>query len=132
MKNQIFTKRWMPPGRGMLAALLTLCCCFISQMAWADIDCTYSSDGGVMTFEHECPWCGTIRRGDCQRDTWSYDEAYEDAQNQFYDQFCEDCGGCLLDFYYVCCMEHHCQVCDNHMPMLNPSMGRFIVSPYII
>ena len=111
MKNTTY-KRWMLAGRGMLAALLTVCCCFISQMAWADIDCTYSSDGGEMVFEHECPFCGTMMQNSYDRSDCSYDEAYDWSQMHFREAFCEDCGGCLYDFDACCCMIHHCQLCE--------------------
>ena len=110
--NTTTYKRWMPPGRGLLAALLTVCCCFISQMAWADYDCTYSSDGGDRTFEHECPHCGIVCQMVFPKSEYSYDEAYDYAQDVFADYFCEDCGGCLDNRDIACWMEHHCQVCD--------------------
>ena len=102
--NTTTYKRWMPPGRGLLAALLTLCCCFISQMAWADYDCTYSSDGGDRTFEHECPHCGIVCQMVFPKSEYSYDEAYDYAQDVFADKKSVFAiSFCSLDNYpYIC------------------------------
>ena len=111
MKNTM-TKRWMPPGRGMLAVLLSIFCC-MPRLVWADIDCTYSSDGGVWTFEHECPHCGMTETIVCDKNAgYSFDECYDEAQDRFIEHFCEDCGGCLLDTDWLCCCLHHCQLCE--------------------
>ena len=111
--KDIMTKRWMLPGRGMLALLLTLCC-LVPRLAWADYDCTYSSDGGELTFEHECPQCGTtFHKGyNIHWDEYSFDEAYDDFQDECSDKFCEDCGVCLINTNWLCCSLHHCQICE--------------------
>ena len=80
----------MPPGR-ILAVLFTALCCFMPDKAWADYDITYSSDGGQMRFEYECPYCGSNSWLEYDRDSWTYDDAYDDAQNYLADRYCEDC-----------------------------------------
>ena len=46
------------------------------------------------------------------RDVWTYDDAYDDAQSYLAENFCEDCGGCLLNINACCCILHHCQQCE--------------------
>lgn len=68
-----------------------------------------------MRFEHECPYCGSNSWLEYDRDSWTYDDAYDDAQNYLADRYCEDCGCCLFDFNGCCNIIKHCQQCGDCM-----------------
>ena len=110
--NTTTYKRWMPPGRGLLA-IFTLMFASIGIQA-QDID-----DLWVDWDEHElhlslvCEDCGYgvdgVLHCEVDENPWDFVGSYADLLTERY--FCESCGCCSESLNSYCYYENHCSLC---------------------
>lgn len=109
--KDIITKRWMPPGRGMLAILMLI---FVTlHLSAFDYEREVWWDIPAVGVRGECEACG--------EHVWiteQYDGGPEEAADatircidELKTRFCEDCGYCTEDTNSDCYNKHHCHDC---------------------